>query len=167
MRDDFPFLFEYAVEETPLGTGGGIREALKHCLNDNVVILNGDTFFDVDLVRLMNEHIRMDSYLTVALKSMRNFERYGAVELATDGHIIAFHEKTYCSAGLINGGVYVIDRVKLSMNEYPEKFSFETEVMEKQCEVGTLHGITSDGYFKDIGIPSDYIQANIDFKLLF
>ena len=55
----------------------------------------------------------------------------------------------------------------LSMNEYPEKFSFETEVMEKQCEVGTLHGITSDGYFKDIGIPSDYIQANIDFKLLF
>lgn len=105
VRDDFPFLFEYAVEETPLGTGGGIREALKHCLNDNVVILNGDTFFDVDLVRLMNEHIRMDSYLTVALKSMRNFERYGAVELATDGHIIAFHEKTYCSAGLINGGV--------------------------------------------------------------
>ena len=167
VRVDFPFLFEYAVEETPLGTGGGIREALKHCLNDNVVILNGDTFFDVDLVRLMNEHIRMDSYLTVALKSMRNFERYGAVELATDGHIIAFHEKTYCSAGLINGGVYVIDRVKLSMNEYPEKFSFETEVMEKQCEVGTLHGITSDGYFKDIGIPSDYIQANIDFKLSF
>ena len=53
------------------------------------------------------------------------------------------------------------------MNEYPEKFSFETEVMEKQCEGGTLHGITSDGYFKDIGIPSDYIQANIDFKLLF
>ena len=62
VRDDFPFLFEYAVEETPLGTGGGIREALKHCLNDNVVILNGDTFFDVDLVRLMNEHIRMEIY---------------------------------------------------------------------------------------------------------
>ena len=79
--------------------------------------------------------------------------------MATDGHIIAFMRKLIVLQGLINGGVYVIDRVKLSMNEYPEKFSFETEVMEKQCEVGTLHGITSDGYFKDIGIPSDYIQA--------
>lgn len=53
------------------------------------------------------------------------------------------------------------------MNEFPKKFSFETAVMEKQCKLGTLYGIISNGYFKDIGIPEDYKQADIDFRALF
>lgn len=68
---------------------------------------------------------------------------------------------------MIDGGVYVINKLKLPINEFPEKFSFETAVMEKQCELGTLYGIISNGYFKDIGIPEDYKQADIDFRALF
>ena len=107
VRDDFPFLFEYAVEETPLGTGGGIREALKHCLNDNVVILNGDTFFDVDLVRLMNEHIRMGLvpyYLYRQKNIAGNFENVGYAEQDKAGvyNILIMEEKQAilaCGAG--------------------------------------------------------------------
>lgn len=167
VKDEFPFDFDYAVEEVPLGTGGGIRLALQKVQGNNAIILNGDTFFDVDLVYLISEHERVGGCLTVALKPMKEFDRYGAVELAVDGHITAFHEKGYCKEGLINGGVYVIDKLKLPMTDQPEKFSFEIAVMEKQCELGTLYGITSNGYFKDIGIPEDYKQADMDFRTLF
>lgn len=167
VKDEFPFDFDYAVEEIPLGTGGGIRLALQKVQGNNAIILNGDTFFNVDLAHLISEHERVGGYLTVALKPMKEFDRYGAVELAIDGHIIAFHEKTYCKEGLINGGVYVIDKLKLPMTDQPEKFSFETAVMEKQCGLDTLYGVISNGYFKDIGIPEDYRQADVDFKTLF
>ena len=167
VKEEFPFAFDYAVEETPLGTGGGIRLALSKASTEDVIVLNGDTFFDVNLTHLLDEHQNMRGALTIALKPMVGFERYGAVELSSDSHITAFHEKAYCKAGLINGGVYVINRSQLPMTEQPENFSFETAVMEKQCELGNLYGVTSDGYFKDIGVPEDYAQAQVDFKTLF
>jgi len=167
VKNEFPFELDYAVEKTPLGTGGGIRLALQQSVANEVIILNGDTFFDVNLIHLMEEHRRMDSSLTVALKPMTEFDRYGAVEYSGDGHIMAFHEKVYCKQGLINGGVYVIDKLKLPMDNQPEKFSFESAVMEKQCQYGNLYGVISNGYFRDIGVPEDYKQANDDFKTMF
>ena len=167
VRNEFPFAFDYAVEKVPLGTGGGIRLALQQSVANEVIILNGDTFFDVNLIHLMEEHRRMDSSLTVALKPMTEFDRSGAVEYSGDGRIIAFHEKVYCKQGLINGGVYVIDKLKLSLDNQPEKFSFESAVMEKQCQYGNLYGVISNGYFRDIGVPEDYKQANDDFKTMF
>nr|WP_308758073.1 nucleotidyltransferase family protein [uncultured Bacteroides sp.] len=167
VRGEFPFEFDYAVEEVPLGTGGGIRLALQKAEEEELVILNGDTFFDVDLAELMVEHKRMDGHLTIALKLMKKIDRYGTVDLSSDGHIITFHEKSYCKEGLINGGVYVINKRKLSLCDQPEKFSFEIAIVKKLCELGTLYGVVFDGYFKDIGIPEDYKQANEDFKALF
>lgn len=167
VKDEFPFEFDYAIEEKPLGTGGGIRLALNCCSDTNVLVLNGDTFFDVDLQYLMDKHICMGGELTMALKLMKEFERYGSVEYSDDGHVTAFYEKAYCEKGLINGGIYAINRIKLDMAKMPEKFSFETAILGKQCEMGMLYGITSNGYFKDIGVPEDYAQANEDFKEMF
>ena len=53
------------------------------------------------------------------------------------------------------------------MDNQPEKFSFESAVMEKQCQYGNLYGVISNGYFRDIGVPEDYKQANDDFKTMF
>jgi len=164
VKEEFSFEFDYAVEETPLGTGGGIRLALEKTRTMEVVVLNGDTFFDVALQDLVDKHKHMGGNLTIALKPMRMFDRYGTVELAVDGHITAFHEKAYCEEGLINGGIYVINKAMLPMNDLPNKFSFETLVMEKQCSLGTIYGIISDGYFIDIGVPTDYKLANRDLK---
>lgn len=167
MKYEFPFIFEYAVEEIPLGTGGGIRLALTKSTTNDIVVLNGDTFFNINLTHLLYEHKRMQGALTIALKPMVEFERYGTVGLSGNSQITAFHEKAYCKAGLINGGVYIINRHKLPMTDQPKKFSFETDVMGKQCELGNLYGVISDGYFKDIGVPEDYALAQMDFKTLF
>ena len=61
----------------------------------------------------------------------------------------------------------MIDKLKLSLDNQPEKFSFESAVMEKQCQYGNLYGVISNGYFRDIGVPEDYKQANDDFKTMF
>lgn len=153
----YPFNIEYAVEEEPLGTGGGIRLAMQKVKSTQAAILNGDTFFDVDLDALLAKHNKAHRPISLALKSMRDFDRYGSVVLyEPNDEIIAFKEKTFCENGLINGGVYVIDKRADVFDSLPPKFSFETEVLQPQCLKHNLSGFVYDGYFIDIGIPSDY-----------
>ena len=118
---EWPFEVSYAVEKEPLGTGGGIRLALSKCRSNLVYILNGDTFFNVDLNALP-----FTAPVTLALKPMRDFDRYGAVDWNGD-LVTGFREKAPCAEGLINGGIYAIDRSQLDMALYPKKFSFEKE----------------------------------------
>ena len=72
---EWPFKISYAVEREPLGTGGGIRLALQKCRGNKVYVLNGDTFYNVNLKALT-----FTAPVTLALKPMRDFERYGAVD---------------------------------------------------------------------------------------
>lgn len=166
-KDVFPFEFDYAIEEEPLGTGGGIKLALGKVRESSAIILNGDTFFDVDLDTLCRHHCDGEKNITLALKLMRNFNRYGTVNLDSRNTIISFNEKQYCDEGLINGGVYVINRDAPVFEGLSEKFSFETAVLEPQCVVHNLQGIVQNGYFIDIGIPEDYEKANQEFPQLF
>ena len=92
---------------------------------------------------------------------MYKFERYGRVIIdQVDNHIVEFKEKEFCQEGLINGGVYIINKLDSVFDELPEKFSFEKEVLETQCELSKLFGVIQNGYFIDIGIPEDYRRAN-------
>lgn len=162
IKDDFPFTFEYAVEEEPLGTGGGIKLALGHAVEDRVVVLNGDTFFNVDLEGLFRR--KSVRPITLALRPMRNFERYGNVKLDNNGVVESFEEKKHCAEGLINGGVYLIDRRFDIMPPDKDRFSFENDVLASLCENHCLDGIVDDGYFIDIGVPEDYARANEEFE---
>ena len=150
---EWPFAVSFAVEKEPLGTGGGIRLALQKCREKQVFVLNGDTFYNVDLRALS-----FSAPVTLALKPMRDFDRYGAVDW--DGDLVTgFREKQYCAEGLINGGVYAIDRSQLDMSLFPKTFSFEREVLEPLTDYGLVAGEVKDGYFIDIGIPEDYARA--------
>ena len=150
---EWPFAVSFAVETEPLGTGGGIRLALQKCREKQVFVLNGDTFYNADLRTLT-----FTAPVTLALKPMRDFDRYGAVDW--DGDLVTgFREKKYCAEGLINGGVYAIDRSQLDMSLFPKTFSFEREVLEPLTDYGLVAGEVQDGYFIDIGIPEDYARA--------
>ncbi|HRF78156.1 MAG TPA: nucleotidyltransferase family protein [Chitinophagales bacterium] len=153
----------YAVEENPLGTGGGILNACNQIKGDNVFVINGDTFFDVDLVELSAFHESNNALLTVALKKMEKFDRYGTVETDNEGRIIGFLEKKYLDEGLINGGIYCLNK-HIFHPELPAAFSFEKEILEKEIVNRKIYGLRSEGYFIDIGIPEDYARAQDDFK---
>lgn len=152
----------YSIEEEPLGTGGAIYKASDLLKGSSAFIINGDTFFNVDLQRLRKFHARHKAVLTLALKRMYQFDRYGTVETADSGRITAFNEKKYVEDGLINGGVYCMDKTVFPSG-VSEKFSFETEILEKGVSSNSIFGLEFDNYFIDIGIPADYEKAQEDF----
>lgn len=145
----------YSEEDIPLGTGGAIKKALNLSKEKDVFVINGDTIFDVDIKEMYKFHQENNLFLTLAIKEMRNFDRYGSLIL--DGNkIIKFEEKKYVEKGYINGGIYLLNREILKNNA--EIFSFEKEILEnKNCEI-EKYGYKSEGYFIDIGIPEDYYK---------
>ena len=174
VREEFPFEFDYAVEETPLGTGGGIALAMQHVHGDGAIILNGDTCFDVNLSELQDFHrLHPEAKIVLALKAMRDFDRYGTVVTNEQGKVLEFREKRPCAEGLINGGVYWMNNIPRENPEslfygLPDKFSFETEVLTRHCGAnGCLYGIAQNGYFIDIGIPEDYRRAEHELPNMF
>lgn len=159
-QNELPLRVSFTVEPEPLGTGGGIVYALEKVENDGVFIVNGDTYFDVSLRDFQAFHQQQQSQLSLALKPMRQFDRYGTVTLNSRHSITAFREKQYMDAGLINGGVYLTAASYLRGLHLPQKFSFEKEVLEPMAASGQLYGFVSDTYFIDIGIPEDYEAAS-------
>ncbi len=149
----------YSIEDEPLGTGGGIGLAMQQATTEHILILNGDTFFDVNLAEMFEVHTNENATLTLALKQMTKPDRYGTV-LLEKHTVVRFQEKQkFLPTGLINGGVYLAN--KSLTNELPSvaNYSFETEVLEAKVETGKLKGYISTGNFIDIGIPEDYERA--------
>jgi len=157
---------QYSIEQEPLGTGGAIKKALSLVQTDFAVVLNGDTMFNVHIGELVNTHQQKKASCTIALKEMKQFTRYGSVETDTDDRITAFNEKTYCEKGLINGGVYVINKNSLQDKELPESFSFEKDYLEKFLASEKIFGVQNEYYFIDIGVPEDYQKFQDDYNLI-
>lgn len=144
----------YSEEAEPLGTGGAIKKALKLVEEEQIFIINGDTFFDVDYKEMFEFHCINDSQLTLAVKKMEKFDRYGSIKIQQK-KIISFEEKKYVEEGYINGGVYLINKNIFKEIE-EETFSFEKNILENKNFYIQKWAYFSDGYFIDIGIPEDY-----------
>ena len=161
LKDNFPTLsYECVIEEEPLGTGGAIKLACEKSTEKNVLIANGDTLFKINISALVAVHEKNNAGCTLALKPMQQFDRYGVVELNTDGAINSFKEKQFYESGTINGGIYLLNREEFLNQQWPEKFSFEKDYLEKK-KTG-LYGSVQSAYFIDIGIPEDYSKAQAD-----
>jgi D-glycero-alpha-D-manno-heptose 1-phosphate guanylyltransferase len=157
--------YEISLEETPLGTGGAIRQACELVNGSTVLILNGDTFFRIGLKALAGFHAEHRADCSLSLRPMRDFDRFGVVDLTDDGRIVRFREKQYYPSGLINGGVYALEKDSLLRENWPKVFSFEKDYLEAAPE-RRLYGMIQDRYFIDIGIPGDYLRANDDLNQL-
>jgi len=156
----------YAIEEKPLGTGGAIKNALLSIYGNEAFIINGDTFFDIDLNDFYDFHKSRNSKLSIALKKMDFTERYGTVEIDKNNKIMAFHEKAQKYDVLINGGVYLLNKNFFNSLATQDKFSFEKDFLEKHYKNYEFYGFPFDEYFIDIGIPEDYEKAKEELKNL-
>jgi len=154
--------FTVVIEDEPLGTGGAIKLACKKAKEENVIALNGDSLFKVNLKELMQFHLEKKSNCTLALKPMQDFERYGSVEIDAVQKIISFKEKQFITKGCINGGVYAIEVASFLQKSLEDKFSMEQDYLEKYSGEGNFYGFIQEGYFIDIGIPEDFVRAQIE-----
>ncbi len=146
---------KYAVEKERLGTGGAIKLAMHQITSDDFYVLNGDTLFDVNLLTLETFHFKNKAQCSLALKELKNVDRYGCVEVQGD-RISAFQEKEFRKETIINGGIYCIN--KSILNEFPNQdiFSFESDYLEHNTLSKSIYGNVFKEYFIDIGIPEDY-----------
>ena len=156
----------YTKEMEPLGTGGGIRLAMTKCTTSDVLVLNGDSFFDVNLNDYQHQHQLAKSNCSLALRKVSNSARYGTIALNDSLIINAFKEKDSIEQeGLINGGVYILNRQVFLTNTIDNgPFSIEKDFFEKNINHLTMFGFEYQGYLIDIGIPEDYKKAQDDFK---
>jgi mannose-1-phosphate guanylyltransferase len=155
----------YSVEHEPLGTAGALKHAEPLLVGDRWVLMNGDSLFDISLRDLIARHAARPAPVTVALARVSDGHRYGRVILSADGTISAFAEKTDAATpGLINSGLYVIERQLLNQIPAGRAVSLERDVLPRL--VGTsMHGAPFNGYFIDIGVPDDLLLARSDTEI--
>ncbi len=165
LKDQFSTLhYQCFVEEEPLGTGGAIQLACQKATEKNVIVVNGDTLFKINVADVFSCHIEKEAESTLSLKPMQRFDRYGVVELNDKASIKEFKEKQFYENGLINGGVYVLNVGKFLAKKFPSTFSFEKDYLEQYYRQGKIYGIVQDNYFIDIGIPEDYQRVQEELK---
>lgn len=158
---------QYAIEEEPLGTGGGILNAFDFVESGVVLVVNGDTLFEIDLADFYDKHMGHSALISLALRKIDDVSRYGIVEIDRDHRIMGFAEKgTKKGEGLINGGVYLIEKDFFNLNQFETKFSMEKDAFEKYYTSQKFYGFPYASYFLDIGIPEDYIKAQHEFDKL-
>jgi D-glycero-alpha-D-manno-heptose 1-phosphate guanylyltransferase len=150
----------YSKEDSPMGTAGALSLARRYVEGaSEFVVLNGDSFLQVDLQDLIDFHrAQPDAVATIGVVRVEDAGRYGTVSADSSGKIVHFAEKTGTSApGLINGGIYVFSgKVWEYVPEGPA--SLEKDVFPRLLERG-LYAKEQRGLFIDIGTPTDYARA--------
>jgi len=157
----------YAIENEPLGTGGGLLLAIKQLRSkEPFLLLNGDTFFAVNLNNLFKYHKNCRADMTLSLVEIKNNKRYSGVLLDKQGLVCSIDSPTDSSkTSIANGGVYMIENdlfrkhLKRSLN----KCSLEEELLPQLLiQKKRIAGFASNDSFIDIGIPHDYnLAANV------
>lgn len=160
----FGVTVSYAYEETLLGTAGAIKNAARFVTEEQVFVLNADTFYQIDYSRLVTLGREKNLEMTLVLREVPDVSRYGQAILE-DNLLVGFNEKiSEPKSGTINGGIYLLSNALIQ--EIPEgRVSLENEMIPKWLGEGRrLGGIVNDGYFIDIGIPEEYYRFMEDVK---
>jgi D-glycero-alpha-D-manno-heptose 1-phosphate guanylyltransferase len=156
----------YSNEETPLGTGGGIRMAMEKCSSGHVLAMNGDSIFQIELDKFFEKHLSGSADATLALRKVVDASRYGTIELEAN-RIISFKEKAITTSGaaLINGGIYLLrKKTFMAITDPKMPFSIENDFFARNSANLWLQAFHSDNYFIDIGIPEDFERAQTELK---
>jgi NDP-sugar pyrophosphorylase family protein len=159
----------YVVEETPLGTGGAVRYALRKD-SGTVVVFNGDILNDLDLAAVLAFHREKKAGVTIVLTEVDDPTNYGLVETHADGRVRQFLEKPgwneIDSLRTINAGTYIIEPEYLDLIRGGAHVSIEREFFPLLVErEAPFYAFLHRGYWIDIGTVAKYLKAHHDFFL--
>jgi len=154
------------IEERPAGTGGALRPVVD-LLDPTFLLLNGDTIFDFDINDLANPPLSHEGHpaARIALRRVPDAGRYGAVDMNGE-RIVAFREKSDAREGVINGGVYLLDKRVIDLLP-PAPCSIERDLFPALARAGAIEGRVYDAFFLDMGVPADFAVAQTAVPALF
>ena len=163
--DEWGIEISYAVEETPLGTAGSVRNAAA-VLDETFLVISGDALTDIDLTEVIEFHKAKGGVVTIALKRVPDPLEYGVVITGEDGKVERFLEKPSWGqvfSDTINTGIYVMDPVVFEHIPEGRPFDFSSELFPLLMENGyDLYGCVVDGYWADVGSLANYIEVHRD-----
>ncbi|MDP9245647.1 MAG: sugar phosphate nucleotidyltransferase, partial [Chloroflexota bacterium] len=158
----------YSVEETPLGTGGSVRQ-IGTALDDTFLVISGDAMTDIDLSKVIAFHKERKAAVTLTLVRAANPLEYGVVITQADGKITKFLEKPSWGevfSDTINTGIYVIEPRVLERYAIGDSFDFSKDLFPRLLADGEpLYGYVAEGYWTDVGSIAEYSRANADLLL--
>jgi mannose-1-phosphate guanylyltransferase len=162
---DYGIGIRYAVEGTPLGTGGAFKNAEDH-IDSTTVVFNGDVLTDLDLSAVIARHKKANAVATIVLTPVENPSAYGLVETESDGSVRRFIEKPgpdEITCNTINAGVYVLEPSVLRYMPKDEPYSFERGLFPTLLErKERVESFVHDKYWIDIGTPRKYLEVHHD-----
>lgn len=150
----------YEIEETPLGTGGALRQALSRCEAGHVFVFNGDTYLDLEAAEV-EAHWQTHHTPIIVAREVPDTARYGRLHIA-DGRVLGFVEKGANGPGLINAGCYVLPADILDGFVPGQPFSLEADFLSKVVNTRRFDLFVTNGHFIDIGIAEDYARAQTE-----
>jgi len=155
----------YSQEPSPLGTGGALRLVSALVKSPELLVLNGDSFFGLDLAAFRAWHDARRAAATIALVEVADAGRYGCVDVGPDGAVARFQEKgSRPGQAWINAGVYLLARRLLSEVPRDREVSLERELFPAWIGQG-VYGYQAGGKFLDIGDPDAYAAAESFFAV--
>jgi len=156
----------FSIEDSPLGTGGAIKQGARHVKTDRFLAMNGDCFCVIDYKRLIAFHQKQKAKATLAVTLMPDARDYGTIEISPEGAIEAFLEKEpEAGEAFINTGTYCFDRDVFSLVKTASKFSIEYDFFPHLVGKG-FHAFEVENRFIDIGTPERYNWAQEHLKNL-
>jgi NDP-sugar pyrophosphorylase family protein len=157
--------FVFSREATPLGTAGALRFGLDRLRSSKVMVLNGDSFIDVDLRAFLRWHGTSHFDVGLVAASVADAGRFGTLDMDEAGTVLAFREK--CGVpeqGWINAGVYILSKERLLDIPVGRPVSLEQDIFPEWSRQGAMGGYRTDGRFIDIGTPESYSAASRFFE---
>jgi len=162
----------YSAELTPLGTGGALRNAADLVGSDSVLILNGDSYTDVDLRKLVVDHCDSTADATMVVVPGDGRGDCGSVQVGPSGKLMLFEEKQGpCFTRYLNAGIYMMSRSILYDIPSGVQVSLERELFPRWLEDGKdIKALICSGKCVDIGTPERYriaqdALANVELEV--
>ena len=156
---------EFSREQEPLGTGGALKQAQGKIKSDYFLVLNGDTFCDVDLKKVFGFTQTKNALGVIVVAPAKDGSRdFGLIQLDASDQILSFDEKIDAKqGGFLNAGVYCLSNKIFSHFLKESKFSLEKDVFPRLTGQ-KFYGFRSEKALFDIGTPERYREAKDKLK---
>lgn len=156
-------IVQISIENSPLGTGGAIRNALQHIEGNEFIVLNGDTISQIDYLKVYDQHLKNNQTCTIVIN--KKSERFDTSCLTIqDGVVKKFNAKPKLfptsEESYENSGTYIFSKDKLFFDTYPSVFSIEADMLPQFVINKSLGFFIIETLPIDIGTPERLIKAN-------
>ena len=156
----------YCIEDVPLGTAGGVKNARSYLDDAPFLVISGDALTDINLSKLAHFHHKKQSLMTMALKRVVNPSQYGVVVTNAAGRVQYYLEKPQPEqiiSNMVNTGIYIINPEILDQLESQTAYDFSYDVFPTLlAQNAPFFGKVMEGYWCDIGTLQSYTQATFD-----